>query len=181
MGSFWCLLHMQWADEGVNLKWLGGECYRPCSQAWLSVQSVLWLIVWKVLDPPEVVFTIRTSAPNEYSPWTPTWLVEVGRRLIFLEVAFGRSWGYNTSICHQETRIKKVKATRYKAPQLKSPLPCLSEDSDIKLKDINDPKFFWSAWHIWVYTCYDYLIYILFPGRTVRKLQSPSIRTESTL
>ena len=47
-----------------------------------------------------------------------------------------------TRICHQESRIKSVKTTRYQAPQLKSPLPWLSEDSDIKLKDMNDPKLF---------------------------------------
>ena len=82
-----------------------------------------------------------------------------------------------------ESRIKSIKAIRYQAPELRSALLSLSEDSDTEAKDRSDAKNLFD-----ILGSFEFILGmviwhdILFAVNTVsKKLQSPSMCIDSTL
>jgi hypothetical protein len=82
-----------------------------------------------------------------------------------------------------ESRIKSVKAIRYQAPQLRSALKSLSEDSDTDAKDKSDAKNLYDILGSYEFILGMVIWYdVLFAVNTVsKKLQSPSMSIDSTL
>jgi hypothetical protein len=82
-----------------------------------------------------------------------------------------------------ESQIKSIKAIRYQAPELRSALLSLSEDSDTEAKDRSDAKNLFDILGSFEFILSMVIWYdILFAVNTVsKKLQSPSMCIDSTL